>query len=86
VHQPELKCNGNDARYKNEQAVPSFDAEGLQSLESIHDQLEPLKSPVQSISAPRIMLVISKPSRREERKADGGKDFEGHWVQEEVKA
>jgi len=70
----------------NKQGMPSFDAEGIEWLESIHDQLQSLKSPAQSIRTPRIRLVISKPSRWEEiREGEGGhEDSEGHWVHEEI--
>jgi len=72
----------------NKQGVPPFDAEGIEQLESIYDQLESLKSPAQSIRTPRIMLVISKPSRWVEIWEGGGshKDSEGHWVHEEVES
>jgi hypothetical protein len=73
---------------KKEQAVPSFDAESLEWLESIHDKLQSLQSIAQSVSPLHIMLVISMPSRWEERgEGEGGHDdCEGHWFQEEAEA
>jgi hypothetical protein len=41
----------------NKQAVSSLDAQGLVSLESVHNQQQFLKSTTQSTSSLRIMLV-----------------------------